>query len=281
MHSIVADFLLLFVALIWGLTFPVIKDALEAITPFAFLTIRFSIACIFLVVLYAKSMVKINRYSLTAGLIIGTALFAGYAFQTVGIQYTSASNAAFITGFAVVLVPIINIPFTKKLPNKYALLGAVSAVLGLSLLSFKSGFTLNYGDLLIFFCAVAFASHIVLISLYAPRVDSTLLTIIQIGAVALFSSIAAVSLENFSIELSREVLIGLAVCAIPATSLAYWIQNKVQQYTSPARTAIIFSMEPVFGALFAYFLLGEVLTTKGLIGCGFVFLGMLLAEFKS
>jgi len=229
-------------------------------------------------------MVKISKSDLTAGLIIGTVLFAGYAFQTIGIQYTSASNAAFITGLSVVLVPVINISFTKKLPNMYAALGALSALsalIGLSLLSLKSGFSINIGDLLIFFCAIAFAFHIVLVSLYVPHMDSTLLTIIQIGTVALFSSLATAGLESFSIKLSREVWIGLAICAIPATSLAYWIQNKVQQYTSPARTAIIFSMEQVFGALFAYLLLGEILTTKALVGCGFVFLGMLLAEIKS
>jgi drug/metabolite transporter (DMT)-like permease len=280
LHSIVADLLLLLVALIWGLTFPAIKDALDAITPFAFLTIRFSIACLFLLVLYPKNMVKISRTTLIAGLIIGTALFLGYGLQTVGIQYTTASNAAFITGLAVVLVPIINIPFSKKLPTKFALLGAISAAFGLSLLSLGSGFNMNYGDFLMFLCAIAFATHIVLVSKYAPKIDTTLLTIIQISAVALFSGITTAAFETFVIRFTREVWIGLAICAIPATALAYWIQNKVQQYTSPARTAIIFSMEPVFGAIFSYFWLGELLTTKGFIGCGFVLLGMLLAELK-
>lgn len=280
MPAIIADLLLLLVALIWGLTFPAIKDALESITPFAFLTIRFSIAWIFLVVLYIKNMVKINRRNLRAGSLIGSALFLGYGFQTVGIQYTSASNAAFITGLSVVLVPLLNIPFTKKFPNKFALIGAISAALGLGLLSLNSGFTINYGDFLIFLCAIAFASQIVLVSRYAPEMDSTLLTIIQIGAVALFSGLATLSFETFSVEFTHEVWIGLAICAIPATSLAYWIQNKVQQYTSPTRTAIVFSMEPVFGAIFSYLWLGELLTTRGLIGCIFVLLGILLAELK-
>jgi len=280
LHLIIADALLLLVALIWGLTFPAIKDALEGISPFTFLTIRFSIACLFLVVLYSKNMVKINRYNLKAGFLIGIALFLGYSFQTVGIQYTTASNAAFITGLTVVLVPIINILLTQKMPSKYAILGATSAAFGLGLLSLNSGFAINRGDFLIFLCAAAFASHILLVSNYAPNMDSTLLTIIQIGSVALFSGIIAGGLEKLPGSFSREVWIGLAICAIPATSLAYWIQNKVQQYTSPTRTAIIFSMEPVFGALFSYFWLGEVLTARGIIGCGFVLLGMLLAELK-
>ena len=189
MPAIIADLLLLLVALIWGLTFPAIKDALEAITPFAFLALRFSIAWIFLVLLYPRKMLKIDSTNFKAGLTIGTALFLGYGFQTVGIQYTSASNAAFITGLSVVLVPLLNIPFTKRLPGRYAVAGAISAAFGLGLLSLNSGFTITKGDFLVFLCAIAFAFHIILVSRFAPEMDTTLLTIIQIGIVAIFSGL--------------------------------------------------------------------------------------------
>jgi len=280
LHSLIADLLLLCVALIWGLTFPAIKGALEGITPYAFLTIRFSIACLFLAIFYLKRLKKINKNNLKAGLIIGTALFAGYAFQTIGLQYTTASNGAFITGLAVVLVPLINIPFSRQFPNLFAVLGAGSAAIGLALLSLNESFTINIGDLLVFFCAVSFALHIILVSKFAPHMDSSLLAIIQIGAVAIFSTLFAINLETFPSEFTKKVWIGLAICSIPATSLAYLIQNKVQQYTSPTHTAIVFSMEPVFGALFSYYWLGESLTTRGFIGCGFVLFGMLIAELK-
>lgn len=281
MHPIIADFLLLCVALIWGLTFPAIKGALEGITPYAFLTIRFTIACIFLALFYIKKLKKVDKNSLKAGIFIGTALFMGYTFQTVGIQYTTASNTAFITGLAVVLVPLINIPFSMQVPNFYAFLGALSAAFGLGLLSIKEGFTINPGDILVFFCAVSFALHIILVSKFAPTMDSSLLAIIQIGAVAVFSGTFFIFLEPMPGHFTKEVWIGLAICAIPATSLAYLIQNKVQQFTSPTRTAIVFAMEPVFGAIFSYYWIGEILTTRGLIGSIFVLAGMLIAEIKS
>ncbi|MDK2823341.1 MAG: hypothetical protein PWQ67_2472 [Clostridia bacterium] len=281
MHPLLADLSLLLVALMWGLTFPAVKGALAGISPFAFLTIRFSIACIFLALFYPKSLLHINKNTIKAGVIIGTVLFAGYGFQTVGLKYTTASNAAFITGLAVVLVPLINIPFNKKLPNKITLMGAISAAIGLGLLTLNNDFTINIGDLLIFFCAISFATHIVLVSKYAPQMDSGLLAIIQIAVVAIFSEIVTLNIETFPSSFTKEVWIALAICAIPGTSLAYWIQNKVQQYTSPTRTAIIFSMEPVFGALFAYLWMGEILTNRGLIGSGFVLLGILIAELKS
>lgn len=280
MHSIIADLALLLVALIWGLTFPAIKDALTGVSPFIFLTIRFSIACLFLLILYPRSLKKLNKTTLKAGFLIGMALLAGYSFQTVGIQYTSASNAAFITGLTVVIVPLINIPFSGKLPNKYSLLGGLIAAVGLSLLTLGDNFKVNYGDILLLFCAVSFATHILLVSKYAPIMDSNLITIIQIGTVALISGLFALKLETLPEKFSTEFWVALAICAIPATSLAYWIQNKVQKYTSPAHTAIVFTMEPVFGAIFAYFWMGETLSTRGIIGCIFVLAGMLMAELK-
>jgi drug/metabolite transporter (DMT)-like permease len=226
-------------------------------------------------------MLKIDSTNFKAGLTIGTALFLGYGFQTVGIQYTSASNAAFITGLSVVLVPLLNIPFTKRLPGRYAVAGAISAAFGLGLLSLNSGFTITKGDFLVFLCAIAFAFHIILVSRFAPEMDTTLLTIIQIGIVAIFSGLVTANLEGFTINFTHEVWLGLAICAIPATSLAYWIQNKVQKYTSPAKTAIIFSTEPVFGALFSYLWLGELLTMKGAMGGLLVLFGILLAELSA
>lgn len=281
LHPLIADLLLLLVALVWGLTFPAIKGALEGIGPYAFLAIRFSLASIFLIIVYLRKIRTINKYCLQAGFFIGFVLFGAYALQTIGIQYTTASNAAFISGLTVVLVPLLNIPFSKQLPNFYALLGAISATFGLGLLSLNSSFSINFGDFLVLLCAFCFALQIILVGRFAPNTDSELLTIIQITIVAFFSGLFTLNLETLPEKFTSEVWLGLAITAIPATSLAYLIQNKVQQFTSPARTAIAFSMEPVFGAIFSYFWLQETLTTQGLIGCGFVLLGMLIAELKS
>lgn len=278
---VLADLMLLGVALIWGLTFPVTKNALDDISVYSFLSIRFSIASIFIALFFLKAFKSFNRQYLYKGMLIGTVLFGGYAFQTVGLQYTSCSNSSFISGLYVVLVPLLNIFFTKKLPKLATVLGSLLAAIGLGLLSLQNNLSIQFGDLLTLFGAIFFAFHIVLVSRFAPLMNANLLTIIQLSAVTFYCTAFAVNLETYPSYFTNDVSIALLICAVPATSIAYLIQNKAQQYTSPAKTAIIFSMEPVFGAMFSFLLLGETLSMKGFIGCGFVLTGMLFAELKS
>ncbi len=276
-----ADLLLLGVAATWGATFITVKNALSGISPFVFITMRFTLAFLFLLLLYRpKELLK--RSNLRAGVMIGFFLFGGYALQTVGLQYTSAANAGFITGLSVVLVPILNIFISKKYPSFYVLGGALAASLGLALMTLDEHLIFHLGDLLILLCAVSFALHIITIGIFAPQQDTTVLTVTQIGLVAVLSSILTFFLpqENWQITWRKDLWLALGLTAIPATSLAILIQNRVQQYTSPARTAIIFATEPVFGAFFAWYSGGEILTTRALWGAALVLLGMLIAELK-
>lgn len=280
LKQIQADLALLGVTFVWGITFVVVQDALAGIGPYYFLGIRFTLAFAFLAFIYWRRFTLINRDTLKAGLLIGVVLFAGYAFQTVGLQYTTASNAGFITGLAVVLVPLISALLSKKLPGIAAILGISSATIGLALLSLNNDFKVNYGDILTFFCALSYAGHILLVGKYAPRHDPVLLAILQIGVVAAVSIICAVTLETLPEQFTRPVWLGLFITAIPATALAFLIQNKVQRFTSPTHTAIIFIMEPVFAAATGWLWAGEILTTRQWIGCLLILTGMLVAELK-
>lgn len=287
-----ADLLLLAVAFTWGVTFIIVKKALQDISPFAFLAIRFTMAFLFLL-LFDKQCRKTprsqtypflyNKKVLHAGGVIGFFLFSGYAFQTAGLQYTSASNAAFITGLSVVLVPLLSTCFTKRLPNPYVLLGALVAALGLGLLTLEKGYSLQKGDLLILLCAFSFAMHIISVGHYTGQFEAASLSILQIGLVGLLScgAVYLIPGESWPATWTLNIWIALLLTAIPATSLAILVQNSVQQYTSPARTAIVFSMEPVFGALSAWYLAGESFTQQGLWGAALVLVGMLLAELKN
>ncbi|QNB47564.1 EamA family transporter [Thermanaerosceptrum fracticalcis] len=277
-----ADLLLLGVAATWGATFITVKNALGGISPFVFITIRFTLAFLFLLLIYRPEKELLKRRNLRAGVIIGLFLFGGYAFQTVGLQYTSAANAGFITGLSVVLVPLLSIFISKKYPNLYVLGGALAASLGLGLMTLDEHLSFHPGDLLILLCAVSFALHIITIGIFAPHQDTTILTVTQIGFVALLSLILTFFLpqETWQITWRKDLWIALGLTAIPATSLAILIQNRVQQYTSPARTAIIFATEPVFGAFFAWYFGGEILTGQAVWGAALVLTGMLLAELK-
>lgn len=275
-----ADFALLMVTLVWGATFVVVKNAVTAMPPFTFIAIRFAVACLFLIVLYPGKLRGINKHTLLAGGLIGVFLFSGYALQTWGLKFTTASNTGFITGLSVVLVPLFLTLATKSRPSSFTAIGVLSATIGLALLSLGKDFHLNQGDFLVFLCAISFALHIISVGKFAPDLDTTLLAIIQIGTVAIISGIAALAFEPKTIHFTRDVWIGLLATSIPATSLAFLIQTKMQKFTSSTETAIIFTCEPVFSAIFAYLLAGEHLTTQGIIGAVLVIAGMLLSELK-
>jgi len=276
-----ADISLIIVAFIWGITFVTVKNAIADMAPYTFIAIRFAIAFIFMSLFCIGIFKELNKKIFFPGLMLGVFLFGGYAFQTIGLQYTTASNAGFITGLSVVIVPLIYSIINKTLPSKTALLGAFSAAVGVGLLSLKENYTFNPGDFLMLLCAFCFAFHIVFVGCYASKVNTTLLSTIQIGTVALISGIAGLAFEShLPIRFTTAVWVGLLTTAIPATALAFFVQNTMQKYTTPMHTAVIFSLEPVFAGIAGYFLLGEVLGFRGLLGAALVFLGMVLSELS-
>ncbi|MEW6727028.1 DMT family transporter [Desulforudis sp. 1088] len=279
-YQVAADIALLAVTFIWGITFVVVKEALEAIGPYWFLAIRFLIAGSFLALLRYRALRGIKTDTLKAGVIVGLALFGGYAFQTVGLQYTTASNAGFITGLSVVLVPLIAGIMSRRLPHWAAMLGVGSATCGLALLSIQDNLRISYGDVLIFFCALCFAAHIILVGKYAPRVSTYHLAVLQIFTVGFISLAVAPVLETFPERLAPAVQIALVATAIPATALAFLIQSAAQKFTSPTHTAVIFTMEPVFAGLGAWLLAGETLSLRQWVGGAAILFGMLITVLK-
>lgn len=275
-----ADLCLLGVTAIWGATFVTVKNALPYIPTFSFLAVRFLIAAVCLAAIYPSRVKALNRRTLRAGILIGVFLFAGYGFQTFGLVYTTASNAGFITGLSVVIVPMIMTVITRQMPAWPTTLGVISATTGLGLLSLGDTWQINVGDGLVLLCAFGFALHIVTVGRYAPNLDTVALAVVQIATVAVLSGLCATFFETWPERIAQNVWMAWLITAIPATSLAFLIQNTMQKFTTATRTAIVFSMEPVFSAIFAYYLAGEVLTMRSLVGCGLILLGMVLAEAK-
>lgn len=274
-----ADFSLLLVAFVWGSTFVVVKWAIEDLPPLPFLAIRFALAFISLLPFLYFQKAHISKGTLLKGVALGGLLFSGYAWQTVGLQYTTASNAGFITGLSVVFVPVFVTITTRKLPNPGLILGVLCALIGLAFLSLGDRFQLNKGDLMVLVCALSFALHIFFVGRYAPQSNATVLACVQIFTVSVLSGISSFFLPQPIMNFSTNVWFALLVTAIPATSLAFFVQSKMQQFTSPTHTALIFTMEPVFAAISAFFFAGEISTHRGLIGAALVLVGMLIAEF--
>lgn len=288
---IVADLSLLFVTIIWGSTFVLVQNAIDFLEPFSFNSIRFLAAAILLIVcllIFEKRQIKqLDLKLLLSGIFIGFWLFLGYATQTIGLLYTTSSKAGFITGLNVVLVPLFSMMLLKQFPNRNAVVGVLTATIGLFLLTMTDVTSLNIGDGFVLICAVSFALQIIYTGKFSNKYPTLLLTVIQISTVAVLSIISSVIFEdwrksfNTDILLTQDVLIALVITSIFATAVAFLIQTNFQKYTSATRVALIFAMEPVFAAITGYYWADERLSYSALVGCFLIFAGMIFAELPT
>lgn len=286
--SIFADLSLLFVAFIWGVTFVVVQNAISFLPPNTFNGIRFFMAALLLggwLFLFERNQLKyFNKKLLLAGIVLGIWLFLGYSTQTIGLLYTSSSKAGFITGLSVVLVPLFSFIILRHRLGGNAIFGVALATFGLYLLTMTDISAINKGDVLVFICAVGFAMQIVFTGKYSKFFPTLLLTVVQISTVSVLSFIYAFFFENWNMALQPSVLFKLEVFAalvitsVFATALAFFIQTNFQKFTTPTRVALIFTMEPVFAAAAGIFINHEQLSSLALIGCFFIFAGMIFAE---
>lgn len=273
-----AELSMLAVAFIWGTTFVVVKDALKDIGPFLFLGLRFIIAFAALAFLMPGEMRKVKPSTLGFGALIGLFLLVGYVNQTVGLKYTTASNAGFITGVSVVLVPIIYAFFNRCWPSFRTIVTVVTATVGLYLLSFQDGtIKLALGDFLVLICAFGFAFHIVFVDRYSHQHNPVAITGIQILFVGVVCFVIGLIIEPHPVHLSPRAVSAILVTSIFATSLAFFVQNIMQKYSTPTRFAIVLTTEPVFAAITAYFWAGEILTRQAICGGALIILSMLIS----
>lgn len=271
--------ILILVTLIWGTTFSVTKSSLAHVPPLYFLAWRFSIAALGLLLLSHRQLFSVTRDELTGGLISGASMAIGYIAQTVGMVYSSAAKAGFITGLAVVLVPLLGAVFFRRRPHYGVYIFAAVAAVGLALLSldFSADFALNRGDLFLFICAVAFAVNILNLAKYAPRCRVLMLTLVQVAFTGIACWMASLMLEE-PVRFSGQVWAGLLYLAFVGTILTTAGQTWGQRLVSPERAALVFTLEPVFAAVFAFILLGEKLPPLGFAGSGLIMAGIIGAE---
>jgi drug/metabolite transporter (DMT)-like permease len=282
-----ADLALAFCSLIWGATFVLVKDALADASVFVFLALRFGLATLALGLIYRAALRGIDRTTLLAGALIGWFMFSGYALQTIGLQYTTPSKAAFITGTSVVMVPVLHALIGRRRAGFWVWAGAIAALVGLYFLTVPAAGLgdLNRGDLWVLASTVAWAFHILLVGHYSPKHSVGALTFTQVavtaGLTGLFLPLLWVTkVEAPRIEWTGSVAVAVVFTAVGATAIAFSIQVWAQRFTSPSHVAILFSLEPVFAALTSFVLLGERLGGRGMAGGALVLLGILLAELK-
>ena len=280
-----ADLGLMFCTILWGSTFVVVKNSLDHSSVFLFLALRFTLAGLLMAAWRPRVFFTVEREEIFAGLRLGFFMFCGYAFQTAGLQYTSASNSGFVTGSSVVLVPLLFALFWGHKLTTWVYAGALAAGFGLYYLTIppEGVAHLNRGDVLTFVAAASYAVHIILVSEYTKQHSASALSVLQVTACGGMAWImtgvaAAIRWQPVRFEPSWSLFIGIAVCAIFATAVAFSIQLWAQQYTTPGHAAILFTLEPVFAVLTSYIFLSERLAARALFGAAFVLAGILIAE---
>jgi len=289
----IAEGTLLVVTLIWGSTFVIMKESLNDISSVLFITLRYSVAALLLVPFYLKRRKQISKKLILGGMLVGLFLFLGSATQTAGLKFTTASRSAFITGTMVVLVPILQLIIEKRPPTKGAIAGVILVFLGLTFLSSggnsifdlvaELGSNFNFGDFLSVLCAFFFASQVVTLDVVSRKFDFWMLTFVQLSTVAILGIISTLlfdlsSLEKIKYISSNYLWFGILYTAIFATFINITLQTKFQKELSPTKAGIIYSFEPVFAAMFAYFLLNEKITNFGFVGGALIFLGLLSSD---
>ena len=276
------DLSLAAVALIWGATFVLVKRALDDVSTLTFLALRFAIAAVALALVFRSTLRRADlQRGLSGGILAGTCLFGGYVLQTFGLKYTSASKAGFITGLYIPLVPLFSSVLYRRMPRFVEMAGVAMAFAGLTLMTVEHDLvSINRGDLLVSGCAVAYSFHILALGRFAQSIGAGVLAVVQIATAAVLAGATFWWVEPVRIRWSGDVWIALAVTSLLATALAFFVQSWAQRWSSPTRTALIFSMEPVFAWATSYVVAREVLSARAIAGAGLILAGILLVELR-
>jgi len=286
-RSLKAHLLLALVTLIWGATFVVIKNALRDISPLLFNAVRMTLATACLAAIFFRQLTKINSACLRAGLVAGAWLWAGYEFQTTGLQLTSASKSGFLTGVSVVLVPVFMAFFFHRKANRWTVAGVVVAFLGLTLMTVPAGgagfadwSSVNRGDLLTLGCAVAFAFQIIFLGRATAKHPFQQIAILQTATAATLMFATVPLAEHAFVFWSARVVWAIVITGVLGTAAAFTVQAWAQQFTPPTHTALIFALEPVFAWLTSFVVLHERLDARASVGAVLILAGVLTSELK-
>lgn len=279
-----ADLALAAVALVWGSTFVVVKQALGDISTVYFLALRFWLASPMMLAMFFRAFRRTGLAAIVTGLrggiTAGLFLWLGYMLQTRGLKYTSAGNSGFLTGLYIVLVPLLSAAWHRRWPRRKEFLGILTATCGLGLMTFPSldiHHQMNHGDLLTLGCALAFACHLLVLGHYSRR---GLFEAVALGQIVCTAALSTLSLavEPPRVTWTGGLVFALLLTSLFATAIAFALQTWGQRFTTPSRTALIFALEPVFALVVAVLVGGEKLTWAGVGGGAAILTAILVVE---
>jgi drug/metabolite transporter (DMT)-like permease len=277
-YSRAAELALVAIAAVWGLTFVMVQDAIEELPPMAFLAYRFVPAGLLVAIFARRALRSLGPDGWWAGIVMGVFLTAGYVFQTLGLEHTSASNAGFITGLFVVLTPLFGLVIFRIPVGHVAWAAAGLSAFGLFLLSGAGGDASLRGDGLVFGCACAFAVHILVTERAVRRYDVAALVAVQLTFCGLVCLVVAGLLGDLEAPRGATVWSALLVTSLVASALGFIVQSYAQRTISSARTALILAAEPAFAGLFGYLLQNDRLSAVGWTGAALILVAIVAVD---
>ena len=278
--KLVSSIALAIVALVWGTTFAVIKDTLSVVQPFSLMMLRFGFSALLLSVLYIGKIKKVKLKDIKNGSIIGIFMFLAFYFMIISIKNTTASKVSFIIGAYVLIVPFLAWVINRKKPDRYAVIGAILATIGLGFLTIEKEIAFNIWDIVAGCCSFFFAAHMIAIERYGKESDPILITVIQFIVTAGIFIILTGYFEGFDFLILPRIKWTLGYLVVISTVIPFAIQTIVQRHISSTSTALILTLQSVFGAIFAVWYLNERMTFQMGIGCVLVFIAIVTQETK-
>jgi len=271
---------LIVVTIIWGGGFTASDMALETLLPFQIMTIRFFLAAVLMGGMSINKMKGIKKGEVKAGILMGGALFLGFAFQIIGLQYTTVSKNAFLTATNVVMVPFIVYVIYRKRVRPGEIIGAVLAIAGVGILSLEKNLTLGLGDGLTLICAVGFAFQIFLTGVFVQKYRPAVLNFIQMCTAVLLSSGCLVLFGQLDFAVSERSMWSVIYLGVVSTAITYLLQTTCQRYVDETKAAVILSLESVFGTLFSVWFLGEHVNMRMLVGCVIILSAVIISNLS-
>ncbi len=280
--SIKGPLLLFTAALIWGSSFIVMKNAVDFLTPAVLLFVRFSLASIFLIILFFKKVITFPRQKIWGGLLTGCCLFAAYYVQTWGLSFTTPGKNAFLTAVYCAMVPFFVWLFYRKRPDTYNFIAAFLCMIGIGCVSLNGDLSISIGDLLTLVGGVMYAIHILMIQKFSEDVDGSAFTAFQFIGASCVALLVSLLTEDVSIamQIKTPIFEQIFYLAFFSTAVTMLCQTIGQKYTNECHASLILSLESVFGVLFSVLFYGEILTLKVMIGFIIIFVAIIISETK-
>ncbi|MGG3467631.1 DMT family transporter [Neobacillus pocheonensis] len=273
-----ANLMLLIVTIFWGSSYLFMKMGLVSIPEFNLIALRFGIAFLLAGIVFYRRILKADFKTIKYAFVLGTILFSVFASITYGIKTTSASNAGFLVSLTVIFVPLLLAVFFKKMPEKRIIFGVSLALTGIGFLTLNHQFKISIGDFLCILGALFYAIHIIVTGKLTKNADSITLGVLQLGFTGAWGLLFSIFLETPRLPSTTESWVSILVLGVLCSAIGFVTQTIAQKYTTPTHTGLLFSLEPVFAAIFAFAFAGEILTTKGYVGASLVLLGVFTAE---